>query len=375
MPASPRVAARRRMPEPETSAGEFEAPVASRRAGRRPAELEPALARLLRDVDGAGHDAEARSRAAAALAMIAARLAPGDAELGAARPDDLLGAVRDLVSRPREARGALQLAEQIDEFGRDLGYEARVQPLIDAFIDRYFHVELEGIEHVPAEGAALFVCNRGGILPWDGLVLKSAIRSRHPDQRVVRWLTEDFVYHAPFLGAALNRLGAARACQENAERLLRDGQLLAVFPEGEKGVGKTFKQRYRLQRFGRGGYVKLALRTRAPLIPVAIVGAEECYPLIHRVTAFSRAVGLPFIPVTPLFPWFGPFGLVPLPSRWRITIGTPIDEITRHPASVANDASVVNRVSEQVRATLQRMLDASVAERGSRVFAWPTFRG
>lgn len=373
--AAPRVAARRRKVREEwsTPAASVSA-VARTREPMRTSELEPGLARLLHDVDGAHHDAGARRRAAAALAEIAARLAPADAgESGTARRDDLLGGVRELLARPWGATGALQRVDEIDDFGLDPGYAARAQPLLDWCFDRYFRVEVEGIEHLPDEGAALLVCNRGGILPWDGVILNTAIRVRHPARRSLRWLTEDFVQHAPFLGAALNRLGAARACQENAERLLRDGQLLAVFPEGEKGVGKSFKDRYRLQRFGRGGYVKLALRTRVPLIPVAIVGAEESYPLLHRVTVFSRALGVPFIPVTPLFPWLGPLGLLPLPSRWRISIGAPVTEVQEQPASVADDATVVSALSERVRSNLQRMLDEALERRGPRRYAWPRF--
>lgn len=373
---APRVAARRKVREEWSTPDTPDKP--SRASSRPPVpvratDVEPGLARLLRDVDGAHRDADARRRAAAALAEIAARLAPADAESTSARADDLLGGVRELLARPWGASGALQRADEIDDFGLDPGYAARARPLLDWCFERYFRVEVEGVEHLPHEGAALLVCNRGGILPWDGVILNTAIRIRHPAGRSLRWLTEDFVQHAPFLGAALNRLGAARACQENAERLLRDGHLLAVFPEGEKGVGKSFKDRYRLQRFGRGGYVKLALRTRVPLIPVAIVGAEESYPLLHRVTAFSRALGVPFIPVTPLFPWLGPLGLLPLPSRWRISIGAPVAEVQEQPASVADDASVVSALSERVRSNLQRMLDESLQCRGSRLYAWPWF--
>jgi 1-acyl-sn-glycerol-3-phosphate acyltransferase len=367
----PRIAARRKphgewSPPPPTSAS----PPAAR-TPRRVADLEFGLTRLLRDVDGASQNADARRRAASALAQIAARLAPPEVGADVKRPEDLLGSVRELLARPWQAAGALRLADEIDEFGRDPGYVARARPVLEWCLERYFQVDVEGIEHVPTEGAAILVCNRGGVLPWDGVILATALRARHPAARVLRWLTEDFVQHAPFLGATLNRLGAARACQENAERLLRDGQLLAVFPEGEKGVAKLFRERYRLQRFGRGGYVKLALRTRVPLLPVAIVGAEESYPLLHRVSAFSRALGVPFVPVTPLFPWLGPLGLVPLPSRWRIVLGPPVTELLDHPASVADDAGVVNALSERVRATLQRMLDEAVARRGSRLYAWP----
>ncbi len=369
--ASRRVAARRRghatsaPAEPRTRRG---AP-----ASLPPDEFEPGLSRLLRDVDGASHDAGARERAAAAIAQIAARLAPHAREAGASLPDELFGAARQRLARHWGA-ASLQREVVIDDFGLDRLYASQMQPVFDWLFERYFQVEVEGIENIPATGAALLVCNHGGILPWDGVMLKTAIRGRGPDNssgRDLRWLIEDSAYHAPFLGAFLNRLGAVRACQENAERLLGAGELLAVFPEGDKGIGKRFRDRYRLQRFGRGGYVKLALRTGVPLIPVAIVGAEETYPLLHRVTAFSRLLGLPFIPVTPLFPWLGPLGLVPLPSRWRISIGGEVRNIREKSPEVANDAAAVSALSEQVRGELQRRLDASLAQRGPRAYAWP----
>jgi 1-acyl-sn-glycerol-3-phosphate acyltransferase len=255
-------------------------------------------------------------------------------------------------------------AEQIDDFGLDPTYVQRFRPVFDAFYRRYFRVQTRGIENVPATGRALIVCNHAGTLPWDCLMLQAALRLDHPARRALRWLAEDFVFHAPFLGTFLNRLGAVRANPENAERLLGRDALVAVFPEGAQGIGKPFPQRYRLQRFGRGGYVKLALRTRTPIVPCAIVGAEEAHPLLFRSAWLGRPLGLPFLPVTPTFPWLGPLGLVPLPSKWTMAFGTPVD-LREHPPEATGDAVLVQRVNERVRATVQSMVDAILAERGS----------
>jgi 1-acyl-sn-glycerol-3-phosphate acyltransferase len=183
----------------------------------------------------------------------------------------------------------------------------------------------------------------------------------------VRWLAEDFVYHLPFLGAFMNRIGAVRACQENAERLLEGERCVLVFPEGIKGIGKLFRDRYQLQRFGRGGFVKLALRTGAPIVPVAIVGAEEAAPMLYKVEYLTEALGLPFVPVTPGFPLFGPLGLIPAPVKWRIRFLPPVDLEGSGPES-ADDALLVNRLAERVRGTIQEALDQTVTKRRSVFF-------
>jgi 1-acyl-sn-glycerol-3-phosphate acyltransferase len=255
-------------------------------------------------------------------------------------------------------------SEQVDDFGLDPTYVQRFRGAFEAIYRRYFRVSARGVEHVPAAGRALLVANHSGTLPWDGVMLQTAMRLEHPARRELRWLAEDFVFHAPFLGTFLNRLGAVRANPENAERLLERESLVAVFPEGAQGIGKPFPQRYQLQRFGRGGYVKLALRTQTPVVPCAIVGAEEAHPLLFRSAWLGRVLGVPFVPVTPTFPWLGPLGLVPLPSKWVIVFGEPID-LRAHPPESAGDAVLVNRINERVRATIQAMLDAALAERPS----------
>src|SRR5262249_16721961 len=164
----------------------------------------------------------------------------------------------------------------------------------------------------------LIVANHSGTLPYDAAMVMHAVRSEHRTRREVRPLVEDFVFHFPYLGTLMNRIGGVRACQENAERLLTQDQLVPALPEGRQGISKLFKEGYELQRFGRGGFVKLALKCDAPIIPTAIVGAEEIHPLVTRVTWLARSFGIPYIPVTPTFPLLGPLGLVPLPTKWYI---------------------------------------------------------
>jgi 1-acyl-sn-glycerol-3-phosphate acyltransferase len=255
-------------------------------------------------------------------------------------------------------------SEEVDDFGLDPEYEKRFRPIAEFLYRRYFRVRTEGLGNVPTSGRAIVVSNHSGTLPLDGLILRSAFRLEHPAARELRWLAEDFLFYLPFAGVFMNRVGAIRACQENAERLLAKESLVAVFPEGVQGIRKLFRERYRLQRFGRGGYIRLALRMRAPLIPCAIVGAEETNPLLYRIEYLASLFGLPYIPVTPTFPLLGPLGLVPAPSRWRIAFGEPIS-LDNYGPEAAEDHVLVGRLSERVRATIQGMLDKGVRERRS----------
>lgn len=253
----------------------------------------------------------------------------------------------------------------VDEFGRDPVYASRIEPWLEFLYSKYFRVESTGMENVPDHGRALLVANHSGTLPYDGALLMHAVRREHAARREVRPLIEDFVFHFPYLGTFINRIGGVRACQENAERLLDDDQVVAVFPEGVKGMGKLYKKRYKLQRFGRGGFVKLALRTRAPIIPVSILGAEEIHPMMTKVTWFAKSVGVPYVPITPTFPLLGPLGLVPLPSKWRLEFGEPIDVAAEYGADAADDRILVNEIAESVRVRIQRMLDNALAKRRS----------
>ncbi|WP_104982468.1 lysophospholipid acyltransferase family protein [Sorangium cellulosum] len=280
------------------------------------------------------------------------------------------GAARDVLSTDFYLRqwgraGMRSRLEEVDEFGFDPKYEARYRPLFDFLHKHYFRIDLEGIEHIPGEGRCLVVSNHsGGPIPYDGLMLRTAVRREHPEQRELRWLAEDFVYYLPFAGTIMNRLGAVRACPENAERLLAGERLVAVFPEGVQGIGKLYKDRYRLQRFGRGGFIRLCLRTRTPLVPCAIVGAEETNPLLYRIEHVTRVLGIPYLPVTATFPALGPLGLVPAPTKWKIRLAEPM-HFDAYGPEAADDQILVRRLAERVRATIQGLIDDTLATRKS----------
>ena len=287
-------------------------------------------------------------------------------------PESVFDTARELLSTDFYLRkwgrlGMRGRSEEVDDFGYDPVYEAKLKPLLDFLYATYFRVETTGIEHVPAQGRCLLVANHSGTLPLDGVMLRAAVKREHAAARDVRWLTEDFITHFPYLGSAMNRLGAVRANQENAERLLDKEQLVAVFPEGVKGIGKLFKERYRLQRFGRGGFIKLCLRTSTPIVPIAVMGAEETSPLLFKIEHLSKALGVPYIPVTPTFPLLGPLGLLPAPTKWRIQFGEPLD-LTPHGPEAADDEILVGKLGERVRAAIQGMLDRAVGARKSVFF-------
>jgi 1-acyl-sn-glycerol-3-phosphate acyltransferase len=260
-------------------------------------------------------------------------------------------------------------SDVVDDFGRDPRATARWEWLFELLYKRWFRVEATGLDHVPAKGRALLVANHAGTLPYDSAMVMHAVRRDHPARRDVRPLVENTVFHLPWLGPLMNRIGGVRADPDNAERLLRKDELVAVFPEGEKGMGKLWKDRYRLQRFGRGGFVRLALRTAAPIIPVAVVGAEEAAPMLGKVTWFAKDIGIPWIPVTPTFPWLGPAGLLPLPSKWRVEFGAPIDLAAVYGTAAADDRVLVNRLADDIRTRIQAMVDGLLAQRRAPVLA------
>lgn len=259
-------------------------------------------------------------------------------------------------------------AYDVDEFGFDLDFTERVfLPTLRLLYRHWFRAELTGHEHLPTTGPALVVANHSGTVGLDALMLAVGIRDSPPG-RHLRLLGADFVFRAPVVSELARRSGGTLACHPDAERLLRGGELVGVFPEGVKGVGKHFRDRYRLQRFGRGGFVSAALRTGAPIVPVSIVGAEEIYPRIGDIPPLARLLRLPYFPVTPTFPWLGPLGMVPLPSKWLIEVAEPVD--TRAWAGQADDPLVVFDLADQVRETIQQGLHRLLRRRPDPFPGW-----
>ncbi|PWJ24024.1 1-acyl-sn-glycerol-3-phosphate acyltransferase [Branchiibius hedensis] len=275
---------------------------------------------------------------------------------------DLLG---ELEGRLSDLRGyfsrRLRGEYDVDDFGFDEDFTENIWlPILRPMFQHWFRVEVRGAHHLPTDEGALIVANHSGTIPIDGLMAQVGVfdtTGRH-----LRLLAADLVFASPLLGVVARQSGATMANPYDAEHLLADGHLVAVYPEGFKGVGKPFAQRYQLQRFGRGGYVTAALRSGTPIVPCAIVGAEEIYPKIADIKPLARLLGFPYFPVTPFFPWFGLFGAIPLPTKWTIEFGAPI-VLDGYEASDADDPAVVFEISDQVRETIQQSLYALLAER------------
>ncbi|WP_102144133.1 lysophospholipid acyltransferase family protein [Mycobacterium hubeiense] len=256
----------------------------------------------------------------------------------------------------------------VDEFGFDPHLNNAIfLPLLRTLFNNWFRVDVSGIENLPETGAALVVANHAGVLPFDGLMASVAVHDNHPTHRDLRLLAADMVFDLPMFGQAARKAGHTMACTVDAHRLLAAGELTAVFPEGYKGLGKHFKDRYKLQRFGRGGFVSAALRAKAPIVPCSIVGSEEIYPMIADVKLLARLLGLPYFPITPLFPLAGPLGVVPLPSKWHISFGEPISTAD-YDESAADDPMVTFELTDQVRETIQQTLYQLLANRRNMFF-------
>lgn len=257
---------------------------------------------------------------------------------------------------------------EVDEFGYDEELTDQVlMSLLRPLYEKYFRVEVKGVENIPAEGGALIVANHSGTLPLDGLMMQVAVHDHHPAGRHLRLLAADLVFVLPVVNELARKAGHTLACAEDAERLLRAGEIVGVMPEGFKGIGKPFGERYKLQRFGRGGFVSTALRAGVPIVPCSIVGAEEIYPMVGNAKTLARLLGIPYFPLTPTFPWLGPLGALPLPTKWTIQFGEPIPTDSFAPEA-AEDPMLMFNLTDQVREQIQHTLYKLLVQRRSVFF-------
>ena len=256
---------------------------------------------------------------------------------------------------------------ETDDWGMDPEFLSIIQPFLTFMYRRYWRIETSGIENIPADGPALLTPNHSGQLPWDGAMVGTAVYLEHSEQRLVRSLYASWFPTLPFLSSIFVKAGQTLASVENGTRLLEENQLVAVYPEGIKGVGKLYKDRYRLARFGRGGFVRMALRAQAPIIPVSVVGAEETYMSLYKSEAIAKLIGFPFFPITPTWPLLGLFGFIPLPSKWYIDFGEPIP-MAQYGPEAANNLVLVSQLTDQVRNIVQQMIHDRLAQRRSVLF-------
>lgn len=250
-----------------------------------------------------------------------------------------------------------------DRWGYDPDFALAAQPWLEFMYRRWWRVTTSGAGRIPAEGPVLIVANHAGVVPWDASMMATGLRlAEGPAYRHPRFLVLDWAFSLPWASVGIRRFGGVPASPHNALALLREGHRVMVFPEGAKGVGKPFARRYRLERFGRGGFVELAIRAGAPIVPAAVVGSEEIYPKLAEIPLLARLTRAPYFPVTPTFPLLGPFGAIPLPSRWRIEYGEPID-LGDLPPGAVDDRALIFELAEDVRRRIQSMVFDNLVER------------
>lgn len=250
-----------------------------------------------------------------------------------------------------------------DEFGLDLNLLKRAEPVLEFLRERYWRVQLGGTENVPSDGPCLFVANRSGLLPYDGLMLAHVLTELDHGSSRTRFMVADALVTQPFMQPWLARLGGVRACRENADRLLRHGHSVIAFPEGDAGAAKVYGDRYQLERFERDGAVQAAIEMGVPMLPVGIVGAEEVHPLLAKLPPPARLPGLPFMPVTPTFPLLGPLGCLPLPANWVIEFGHPLQESM--PEDAPDEEIRFARATGRLRERVEALVDAALERRSS----------
>ena len=269
--------------------------------------------------------------------------------------------------RDKDLLPAIEPERRVTDWGRSERIEEIFDRTLLEFFYRYwFRAEVEGIENVPSEGGALLVSNHSGALPPDAATIAKSIREEHPSPRPLHITVEHFFKGYPFFSMLIPKIGCVAAHPANVHRLLYDEeQLVLVFPEGRKGTEKLYSQRYKLRRFGRGGFVTAAMRARAKLVPVCVVGAEEAAPIFAQVNLMKRLTGLLYFPLTPTFPWLGPLGMLGyLPAKFRIRFLEPINTTELGPEP-ENDRALVQTISHEVRARIQENLHEMVGERRS----------
>jgi 1-acyl-sn-glycerol-3-phosphate acyltransferase len=347
--AAPRTAVRTASPAPATPPAEAAPPVAVPQADPPLAEVERRVAQALDGVERRLEDLAEKagmSHAREDLREAADRLLP--------RIGDALSSLVDLAR-------LLEPPARLDRFGMDPDFAARAEPLLEFLYSTWWRTEVRGVERVPSSGPVVVVANHGGAVAWDALVLRRALFRDHPARRDLRPLLDDRECDAPGFGPLAIRMGAVRSGPEPAERILRGGGAVGVFPEGSAVARRPWRDRYRIQHFGRGGFAKLALRTGATLVPCAIVGSEEASPAIARAGWLAERLGLPAFSPGQGLP-LGRASMLPLPARWTLHFGGPLPTAGEG-AEAADDPDRVNALTGQVREALQAMLDEDLAAR------------
>ena len=268
----------------------------------------------------------------------------------------------DRLLNPGERRVLAALAHLVegdapyDRFGYSPEAMKTAFPLFHALYRLYFRVRSERHEHIPGEGPVVLAGNHGGLLPFDAAMAIIDVALHTDPPRLVRTVVDRWAGSLPWVNIFYARVGQVVGTRENFDKLLDDGQLLLVFPEGVDGIRKTIAHRHRLQKF-RVGFIEHALRARAPIVPVAFIGSDDQSPILFDIKPLARRMGIPVAPITPTFPWFGPLGLLPYPVSYRIVYGEPLRYHERFGPEAADDSRLVRYLANQVQRSVQLLID------------------
>lgn len=247
-----------------------------------------------------------------------------------------------------------------DVFGFEPEFTLACYMFFNLFYKYWFRVSSEGHGNIPSNGPVILAPNHSGAIPIDFIMIAIDIMKKHPNPRLARGVVDFFAGALPYINLLIYRSGSVIGARENVEALLKNGDLVVIFPEGTKGIGKPFKDRYKLRNFN-VGFVELSIKYRAPIVPVAVIGAEEQHPQIGRIKWLGRLFGLPYIPVTPTFPWFGLLGLIPLPTKYYIYYGKPFRFYQRY--KEVPEPSLLQELAERVRKRVQDMINEGLKKR------------
>ena len=284
--------------------------------------------------------------------------------------DEVGGWFRDWGDTDWEERIVRAAAHNLNEFGYDPfgmrpGFIRKLIPLIRFLYRVYFRVQAHGTHFIPPKGRVMFVGNHGGQIPIDGMLVAAAVALEADPPRILRSMVERWVPTLPFVSLFMSRCGQVLGDPANSRHLLEQEEAILVYPEGVKGISKTWHDRYRLQEFG-NGFMRLALETKTPIVPVATVGLEDAVPALHNSRFLAKLFGAPSFPITPTFPWLLPFGLLPYPVKIHVDFGEPL-VFRGHPDE---EDEVIDGKVDEVKAVIQGMLDERLARRGKLFGRW-----
>jgi len=258
--------------------------------------------------------------------------------------------------------------EKQDEFGLDIDYFAKTELYLRFLREDWFKTKVIGIENIPANGAAIIAGNHNGTLPLDLFTLTDAVLNLHPQNRLVRFLVHDCFYWDKHLRQIMSSMGEVRATYANALKLLDKGELVGIYPAGERAMGMPLSKKYQIGEC-RTGCVRAAIETQSPIIPVITIGNAESHPMVFNSKWLANLFGMPYFAFTHFYPWLPyPANSIPLPVRWLIHIGKPIH--LNHPPEVANNRELVSEITLELQNFLQEQLDELLALRKSYLKGW-----